>query len=377
MAAFSSLPQRLQGLSDSYKATLSLINELQRFPNGSAQTDDLDEQRLDLANSCHESLKEAEESLELLRQEVDDFESHTQQRRRINSPRSEEYERNAANIARLSEDIRSARGAYRRAQLQSKKNLDARKKSEREQLFAIRRAGGTPGPDTQRGREKLTQDELTQNAANDVTSALRRVHASLTSNLQQSQFAQETLDESQAQLRLLSEKYTGTTDMLQKSRSLVKTLVTSQKSDTWYLQTSVYILLVTISWLVFRRLIYGPAYWLAWMPLKLIWWGFAFVFGGSASTNEALVGKNNSVIATSATSLENAKNTPAMFGEHHVMQSDNDAEHDAPPSPEMVEELKSMINDAKEGTVLVDDPDQPRNSKKRMMEEPVTIRDEL
>lgn len=382
MSSSASLAQRLQALNDSYKATLSLVSELQRFPNGTTQTDDLDEQRLDLANSCHQSLKDAEESLELLRQEVDDYESHAQQRRRINSPRNEEQERNAASIARLTEDVRGARGAFRRAQLQSKKNLDNRKQKEREQLFANRRAGvnGSPVPGRQRGQEKLTQDELTQNAANDVTKALRRTHDLLSNNLQQSQFAQQTLDESQEQLRSLSERYTGTTDMLQTSRTLVKTLVTSQKSDTWYLQTSVYILLVTIAWLVFRRLIYGPAYWLAWMPLKLVWWGFAFVFSGSAATTEALVGKNSSMVMQSSTSLGSPATTPAMFGSHHVIPEQDDAadsEDDPLKSPEVLERLKQMINEAKEGTVLVDDPEQPRNSKKRMMEEQVTLRDEL
>lgn len=386
-----SVTQRIQTLSDTYKATLSLIQELQKFPNGgSSSTDDLDEQRLDLANTCHESLKSAEESLELLRQEVDDYDGHMN-RRRLASPRNEEQERNATTVARLAEDIRSARGAFRRAQLQSKKNLDARKQKEREQLFANRRTGANgsaTAPGRQRGHEKLTQDELAQDAAEDVTRALRRTHALLTSNLQQSQFAQQTLEESQEQLQGLSERYTGTTDMLLKSRTLVKTLVTSQKSDTWYLQTSVYILLGTIAWLVFRRWLYGPLWWFVWLPLKLVWWGFAFVFGGSAATKGTDFMRNDTMAVTSQTGLgvSDSSMKPqrsiqpfSMYGAGQKEPENPEAE--VPPSPETVEHVKKLIDEAKEGTTVAkEDDDQPRNPKKRMMElekEQASLREEL
>lgn len=44
----------------------------------------------------------------------------------------------------------------------------------------------------------------------------------------------------------------------------------SRKSDTWYLQTSLYMLLVTLAWLVFRRWLYGPVWWIVWLPLRLV-----------------------------------------------------------------------------------------------------------
>lgn len=46
--------------------------------------------------------------------------------------------------------------------------------------------------------------------------------------------------------------------MLKKSRDLLGTLLRSQKSDTWYLETAFYILLATLAWLLFRRILYGP-----------------------------------------------------------------------------------------------------------------------
>ncbi|KAK5940513.1 Protein transport protein sec20 [Knufia obscura] len=374
-----SLSQRLQALSDSYKSTLGLIQELQKFPAGTTPlSDDLDEQRLELANSCHQSLKDAEESLELLRQELDDYDNSKYRRARSNTARDEEQERNATTVSRLAEDIRHTRGAFRRAQLQSKKNLDARKQKDRELLFANRRSGapnGTAGapPARQRGQEKLTQDELAQNAADDVTRALRRTHAMLSSNLQQSAFAQQTLEESQEQLQTLSQRYTGTTDMLQKSRGLVKTLVTSQKSDTWYLQTSVYILLATIAWLVFRRLLYGPLWWFAYLPVKYMWWALSLVFGGASAAIRS--GETKNVTASPSTGLEVPKNTPGVQWHHHAIPpkgagwgGKSDPEQDLPPSPDMVDEVKRMVKNANEGTSMTGNEEQPRNPKKRMME---------
>ncbi|OAQ98197.1 hypothetical protein LLEC1_02302 [Akanthomyces lecanii] len=58
--------------------------------------------------------------------------------------------------------------------------------------------------------------------------------------------------------------------MLGKSRELLGTLLRSQKSDTWYLQTAFYMLAVTGAWLVFRRLLYGPVWWLVLFPLRIL-----------------------------------------------------------------------------------------------------------
>jgi len=294
----------------------------------------------------------------------------------------------------LTEDVRNARGAFRRAQLQSKKNLDARKQKEREQLFANRRSGanGTAQPPArQRGQAKLTQDEIAQNAADDVTRALRRTHALLSSNLQQSQFAQQTLEESQEQLADLSERYTGTTDMLQRSRGLVKTLVTSQKSDTWYLQTSVFILLATIAWLVFRRLLYGPLWWLVWLPTKWLWWGLSLIVGAVIPTNGGAVVQNGTIPASSSSRLNVPTNTPGVQWNHHVVPKgagwgqrttpEEKAEEEERPDPEMIEQVKKMINEAKEGTLVGrDEQQQPLNTKKRtmdMIDEQTRVRDEL
>lgn len=73
-----------------------------------------------------------------------------------------------------------------------------------------------------------------------------------------------------AALTSLNESYSTLSSLLTSSRSLVSTLIHSQKSDTWYLETTFYILSATIAWLVFRRLIYGPGWWLLYLPTKLM-----------------------------------------------------------------------------------------------------------
>jgi protein transport protein SEC20 len=90
------------------------------------------------------------------------------------------------------------------------------------------------------------------------------------SELSRSTFAQETLEQSNAALADLGEKYTDLNSLLANSKNLVSTLLKSQKSDTWYLETTLYILITTVIWLIFRRWLYGPITWFIWWPLKLV-----------------------------------------------------------------------------------------------------------
>ncbi len=393
-----SLSQRLHALSDTYKQTLTLVQELQSFP--SAQHTDnvstsLDQQRLDLANDCHDTLKSAEDALDLLRQEVDDYTENTRARRSTQTPQDEERDRNATSIVRLAEDIKSARGAFRRAQLQSKRNLDATKRKEREQLFASRRnptGNGEPLSPTsatarsrRAGQQRLTQDELAVNAAEDVTRALRRTHQLLSSNLSQSQFAQQTLEESQEQMKSLGERYSGTTDLLKSSRGLVKTLIGSQKSDTWYLKTSLAVLMATLGWLVFRRILFGPLWWFVWMPGKWAIYLLSSIFGVGTGIMKAGVGRSNNTLAATVTRLNVPTNPPNTQGEgaYHVLPnkgagwdtSQQPDSTDMPTTLHVVESVTRMIDNAEKQQFAqeADGPDlasedQPRNPKKRMME---------
>lgn len=114
------------------------------------------------------------------------------------------------------------------------------------------------------------EDRQTVGASSNVTNALRRTHALIASELTKSEFARQTLTESSAALKKLDESYSSLDGMLASSRDLLGTLLKSQKSDTWYLQTALYMLMVTGAWLVFRRILYGPLWWLVWLPLRIV-----------------------------------------------------------------------------------------------------------
>ena len=404
-----SLGARLQALADTYKATLSLIQQLQKL-SLDANSNDISPQA-DLASEIHDSLKEQEESLELLRQEADDSHYATTNprwvgggsvTRRRDSERESEHERNAATIARLSEDLKSARGAFRRAQLQASRNAKGARQRDRELLFASR--AGDPEhslPGRRKGLGKLTQDELALNASSDVTAALRRTHDLMQGNIQQSQFAQQTLDESSATIASLSESYGGVGDLLKGSRGLVGQLLKSQKSDTWYLETAFWILAVTISWLVFRRLIYGPLWWFSLLfvslPLKGLWWLVA--------TTSSVIGVTGGIKQSGAAALSsvpnsvgaNANGVPTIVQgrpPRSMYVGGKGGGWDRPAEPpkdddsilEKVGRLAEKIQDGMDHAgVHVDDiveeesleqQEQPRNMKKRMWEEEIR-RDEL
>lgn len=123
------------------------------------------------------------------------------------------------------------------------------------------------------------EDQQNVGASNNVTNALRRTHALIAAELTRSEFAHQTLMESSEALKKLDESYTSLDSMLASSKNLLGTLLKSQKSDTWYLQTAMYMLLVTGAWLIFRRLLYGPIWWIVWLPLRVV-----FGVGSKASS---------------------------------------------------------------------------------------------
>lgn len=395
-----SLYQRFQALADALKDTINLIQELRKFSTATETSGDPEERRVELATEIHDNLREHEDTLEILRQEFED--DATPSHRRDNSSRESERERNADLLVRLSEDLKSARANFRRAQLQAKRNADAEKRKEREQLFADRKHDGQP-----RGRpthEKLTQDELAMRAAEDVTMALRRVHNQLEGELAQSQFAQQTLEESQQALDSLSQSYTGTTDLLKVSRGFMTQLVRSNKSDTWFLRTSFYLLATTICWLFFRRLLYGPLMLFVWWPIRMMWWVTVTSFGAmglgkpelvtspapALSLSVSMPGMNANGVPTHKTDIRfKSMGLPAKGGgwdarPPQMSQEEAQEPGHAEPTESMVEKIGRMIED--EGTNIEDiteeewqaQQEQPRNTKKRMMEVDVEhARDEL
>lgn len=186
----------------------------------------------------------------------------------------------------------SLRTTFRRAQLSARNALLAAQKLERAILLASYTRPASPNPSTPTtqkhtdlfppgySRRRLAQqknkppgngDSDILTASSSVTLSLRRTHALIASEVSKSAFASQTLAESTAALRELQQTYEGLDGLLARSRELVGALVTSTKSDTWYLKSAMYVLLGTLGWLVFRRWLYGPLWWVVWLPVRTGW----------------------------------------------------------------------------------------------------------
>ncbi|KAI7160863.1 hypothetical protein D0869_00986 [Hortaea werneckii] len=304
------LAHQLTALTDALKTTNALITRLARlsFQPGSEPLDTENSVRVELAQDIHDSLKQLEEDLELLQQEVDDdgHSATASKARRETTDRERERGRITANVTRLGEDLRHARSSFRQAQLSAKRASEDARRKERELLFQSLQSAPSAAEDTvdsvpdgsgskndlfagrrlqqTKPTQHLSPTDLESQASSDITAALRRTHNLLSTELSRSRFAQETFNTSTLALQELGEHYTNLDTILTNSRNLLGTLLRSQKSDTWYLETAFYILLSTLAWLIFRRVLFGPfiklplfvwnCLWfvLKWLVLKPLWW---------------------------------------------------------------------------------------------------------
>lgn len=192
------------------------------------------------------------------------------------------------------------------------------------------------------------------------------------------------LEQSTAAISSLSESYSGLDTLLASSRSLASSLLRSQKSDTWYLETAFYVLTATITWLLFRRILYGPMWWLIWLPFKF---AMKFVFAalgavGLAKGSTELVSSqaasdiSATIQQTAAAVTGGSVPTGSAYWEDKPSAEDEDR---------LIDQIGKMVDEGKlEGFNIDDIPREerqreaelPRNTKKRMFEaEPV--RDEL
>lgn len=291
----------------------------------------------------------------------------------------------------------SCRKAFRRAQIEAKRNIQLAQRQERELLYAsfsnARSGASSPAlPDAAaslpsrrklpRARPEMTKEEQMVSASNDVTESMRRTHDLMAAELSKSDFAHNTLKESTASLSQLSENYSSLDVMLSSSRALLGTLLKSQKTDTWYLQSAFYILIVTIAWLVFRRLLWGPTWWLVWLPLKLI-------FRTTVGVSNTIIQRGSQPVGSgfNPTTLHSAATLVQMNNEGvETVQVRHELERSQDPTESIMDEIGKIINesepvdeppkvddiqaDQKDETVLRErNYDEPPNPKKRMMEE--------
>ncbi|KAK1636781.1 hypothetical protein BDP81DRAFT_394433 [Colletotrichum phormii] len=313
--SFEGLQERLTALQETTAQLKELIDRLQnlKFQPGSVPLGGTDEENsvsAELSSEISQILREEEDELELLGEEVEDL--------RDGRPGSEvEHTKTRLKdgVERLKQEIKSSRITFRKAQLTARHNLSRAQRLERELLIqsysqpvseaSSPSLSAQQKPDIVRHRQvhqtnnntsSLTEeDKQTVGASGNVTSALRRTHDLIAAELARSEFAHQTLTESSAALAQLDDSYGSLDTMLASSKDLLGTLLRSNKSDTWYLQTALYMLMATGAWLLFRRLLYGPMWWLVWLPLRLVYnltvgGGRAVVkYAGSGSPSEAVV----------------------------------------------------------------------------------------
>ncbi|KGO68065.1 Sec20 [Penicillium expansum] len=372
MSPTTALQVRVKELSTSLGQIQPLVDRLRDFTASIGQGD---EARLELGSEIHSRLKEAEQELELLRVEVEALETGSDSKRKTSAAhghKEADKERVISMAGRLAEDLKRTRGEFRTAQLQAKRNAELAKRKERELLLSRSHSSEKKQP-----TEKFTQDDLVLNASNDVTSALRRTHQLMQAELSRSQFAQSTLEQSTAAISSLSESYSGLDTLLSSSRSLANSLLRSQKSDTWYLETAFYVLLGTIGWLLFRRVFYGPLWWLVWLPMKLIARVAFGTLGAAGLSTTAVQSASQSLSADVSTAIHQMA-TAATTGTVTASITAWEQEPSAPiDSNRVIDEIGDMVEKEKQTSVDIDDvtPEErarqaelPRNTKKRMFE---------
>ncbi|KAI0868393.1 Sec20-domain-containing protein [Hypoxylon argillaceum] len=389
---FTDLQDRLTVLQDATNQLKELIHRLANFdfqpgsvPLGAADDENVGSE---LSSEINQILREQEEELELLQEEIVDIRPA-----RSASALQHDKERLKDGAGRLGQELQLCRKSFRKAQITAKRSLSVAQRQERELLYASfssprsgasspALASATTAVTAPRRRHQLSsemsKEEQMISASHDVTQSMRRTHDIMAAELAKSDFAHNTLKESTEALAQLSDNYSSLDTMLSSSRALLGTLLKSQKSDTWYLQSAFYLLVVTIGWLIFRRLLWGPTWWLVWLPLKLLFRtavGVSNTVGlrGSQSKSESESASLSSIhqqaymnnrdvptiqVGTPPTESQAREQDGSMVEEVGRIMDESQIRN---PSPE---------DERKGDTILRDrEPEELPNSKKRMMED--------
>ncbi|KAF5718505.1 membrane transport protein [Fusarium globosum] len=384
--SFEGLQERLTALQETTTQLKELIDRLAtlKFQPGSVPltTDEESSESGELSAEITSTLRDGEEEQELLQEEVEFLRGVEHDKDRLKE-----------SVEKIGKELASCRLSFRKARLSAKHSLAQAQRREREILLT---SFSQPTSETnslypddektarptrhqqnvQKQQSSLTEeDQQNVGASANVTNALRRTHDLIQAELARSEFAHETLTESFAALKQLNESYGSLDTMLASSKDLLGTLLRSQKSDTWYLQTTFYMLACTLGWLLFRRLLYGPMWWIVWLPLRLM-----FGLGTSAGSAVMHAGSGQGQVKEAG---------PASKGVPVEGLPDDElptAKVDTEKQAEVFEEVDKILNVVREadelGNIPGGDEDNIGNPKKRMWEEPEVVeqqrpRDEL
>ncbi|BFZ63639.1 Protein transport protein sec20 [Saitoella coloradoensis] len=223
----------LSTISSSHKSTLALISRLSKLDGGSASV------QSELTEAIRGALKDAEDSLAEVVEQIS-------------------YERDLATrevlevkTSKLRDDLKSARIAYRKALLQSKKNLESSARRERELLLGG--GGGGLTPDSLRHR--TPSDQAVLEASSALTTSLHRTHDLLSTSLHQSSVSLEALAQSSNTLTALQERYGAFDRLLGVSRRLVGVLERQDWVDRWCILGGLAFFLGVCAWIFWRRVV--------------------------------------------------------------------------------------------------------------------------
>ncbi|OAA48652.1 Sec20 domain protein [Metarhizium rileyi] len=380
--SLAGLQERLTALQETTSQLRDLIERLAHldFQPGSVPqgTDEESCVSGELSAEIGQLLRHGMDEQELLREEV-----------KFVRPEGVEKKRLRDDAERIGAELAHCRGNFRKARLAAREALSRARKRER-QLLIQSYSHPVSEPDIlqpeaeqahalppvhrpqryvqQHQHSNLSGDEQrTVGASSNVTNALRRTHDLIAAELFRSEYAHQTLTESSEALKQLNESYTSMDSMLASSRDLLGTLLRSQKSDTWYLQTAMYMLMVTGAWLLFRRLLYGPMWYLVWLPLRL-------VFGVGSKAGSLVLqrgaGESGKVDGAGENSKVSVEGLPGENLPTAQVGQRKDAAGDGDSMIEKVAKADELGNLGKRADV--DAENQPRNSLKRMWEEPET-----
>ncbi|KAG6129194.1 hypothetical protein E4U28_007878 [Claviceps purpurea] len=401
------LDERLTALQETTTQLRELIDRLAKldFQPGAGLPLDMDDESSvsgELSAEIGQILRNGLEEQELLTEEV-----------QFVRPEGAEKMRLREGVERLGSELASCRTHFRKARLSARDNLAQARKLERRLLIQSYSLPVPSEPDspgskdvpeeasspTLRSPQRLhhthayhhnqsslsAEDQQTVGASNNVTSALRRTHDLIAAELFRSEYAHQTLTESSAALRELDESYSSLDSMLASSRDLLGMLLRSQKSDTWYLQTALYMLMATGAWLLFRRILYGPMWWLVWLPLRVL-------FGVGTRAGSAVMMHHRSAPGESSTAsvggggagagadggsvsvdgLPGEDLVTAQVGSASPSGRDGVAEVVTDQIAQVVDAVREAdeLGNVGEKDADEESDDQPRNPMKRMWEEP-------
>lgn len=198
--------------------------------------------------------------------------------------------------------------------------------------------------------------------------ALRRTHGLLQSELSRSRFATETLNASTAALHDLSTRYTAFDDIVSSSRELIIDLIRKNKSDRWYYEKAVQLLIGILVWILVRRLLWGPVWLFVGLPFKFIWWTLSLVastigVGGDGGILEIREGSEGIERVVGTATVE-VKGIPDRMMERMPTQSV--AVEESGITKKSMKEKVERIIDGKEDVIMMEEAEV--NPKSRRVE---------